>query len=174
MDDILNWARAVLATTPARWTHLTQTLPAELMQEPPAPKEWSAHACLQHMVDAERGVFPVRVQAFFAGQDFAAYNPEQQGTKPDASPAPAALAAEFARLREASLTQLAPIVSSDLARTARHGELGQVTLGELIHEWAAHDLMHTVQAERALMQPFIHRAGPWLRYFSDHVVKAGG
>ncbi|MBA2285220.1 MAG: hypothetical protein H0W02_07045 [Ktedonobacteraceae bacterium] len=43
-----------------------------------------------------------------------------------------------------------------------------MTLGELLHEWAAHDLMHTVQAERALMQPFILACGPWRSYLSDH------
>jgi hypothetical protein len=33
-------------------------------------------------------------------------------------------------------------------------------------------LEHTVQAERALMQPFIEGCGPWRMYFLDHV--AGG
>ncbi len=45
-----------------------------------------------------------------------------------------------------------------------------VTLGEMAHEWAAHDLNHTVQAERALMQPFIQACGPWQRFFTDHVL----
>jgi hypothetical protein len=35
-------------------------------------------------------------------------------------------------------------------------------------EWAGHDLMHLVQAERAVMQAFIPGSGPWRRYFSDH------
>jgi len=30
---------------------------------------------------------------------------------------------------------------------------------------SAHDLMHTVQAERAMMQPFIAGSGPWRPYF---------
>jgi hypothetical protein len=42
----------------------------------------------------------------------------------------------------------------------RHAELGLVTLDELIHEWAAHDLMHIIQRERALMQPYIADCGP--------------
>jgi hypothetical protein len=29
--------------------------------------------------------------------------------------------------------------------------------------------MHTVQAERALMQPFIQGCGPWQVYFTDHL-----
>ena len=38
----------------------------------------------------------------------------------------------------------------------------------MLNEWAAHDLMHTVQAERSLMQPFIERCGAWREFFSDH------
>lgn len=30
----------------------------------------------------------------------------------------------------------------------------------------AHDLDHGIQAERALMQPFIHASGPWQPYFA--------
>ena len=57
---------------------------------------------------------------------------------------------------------------SDLNKGSRHKELGPVTMSELLHEWAGHDLMHTVQAERALMQPFIRGCGPWQVYFQDH------
>jgi hypothetical protein len=110
------------------------------------------------------------VRAFLAGQDFPAFNPDSQGTKPGGTP-PADLAAEFNQLRQESLAVLAQITPADLGRQARHGELGPVTLGEMLHEWAAHDLMHTVQAERALMQPFIRGSGPWQVYFSDHVAQ---
>jgi len=40
----------------------------------------------------------------------------------------------------------------------------------MLNEWAAHDLMHTVQAERALMQPFIPGSGAWRVYFREHDV----
>jgi len=66
---------------------------------------------------------------------------------------------------------LSKVGPGDLSRTARHQELGMVTLGEMIHEWAGHDLMHTVQGERAILQPFIEGSGPWKRYFSDHIVQ---
>jgi uncharacterized damage-inducible protein DinB len=170
MDNILAWVRPVLATTPTRWMNLIEALPVELLSQPPAPKAWSALECLQHLIDTEL-VFPTRVKALLAGQDSPAFDPDSQGTKPDASQAPADLAAEFARRRSVSLDVLAPVTLADLARQARHAELGMVTLGELVHEWAAHDLMHTVQAERAMMQPFIRGCGPWLPYFADHVAK---
>ena len=34
--------------------------------------------------------------------------------------------------------------------------------------------MHTVQAERALMQPFVAGSGKWRAYFADHDVEAAG
>jgi len=77
-----------------------------------------------------------------------------------------------AELRAGSLRLLAGVGAADLRRTAAHPELGSVTLDQMVHEWAAHDLMHTVQAERALMQPFIDGCGPWREYFLDHVVKS--
>ncbi|MGW8250602.1 MAG: hypothetical protein ACWGO1_08165, partial [Anaerolineales bacterium] len=59
----------------------------------------------------------------------------------------------------------------DLERRSRHMELGTVSLGDMLNEWPAHDLNHTVQAERALMQPFIQSCGPWQEYFTDHMVR---
>ena len=70
-----------------------------------------------------------------------------------------------------SLAALKKVTVNDLSRQARHQELGVVTMNELLHEWAGHDLMHTVQAERALMQPFIQGCGPWQSYFGDHFVE---
>ncbi len=166
MDNLIQQVHTVLSTTPARWRDLTETLPVELLMRPPAPSEWSALECLQHLLDAEQFVFPVRVEALLAGRDFEAFNPDTQGSNPRLGPAE--MAAEFARYRAASLDDLLRVRPTDLSRTARHSELGMVTLSELLHEWAAHDLMHTVQAERALMQPFITGCGPWRPYFKDH------
>lgn len=110
----------------------------------------------------------MRVEAFLAGRDFPAFDPDAAGTQADAEHSPADLALRFVHLRRASLSLLAGLTEADLPRRARHAELGVVTLGEMLHQWAAHDLMHTVQAERALMQPFIAGSGAWRPYFADH------
>lgn len=156
---------------PARWLSLTETFPAELLSEPPAPGEWSAVECLQHLVDTERWVFPARVWLLLAGQDFPAFDSDRQGTKPDTGQSPAALAGEFVRLRAGSLPLLVQVSPADLGWHARPQKLGTVTLSELAHEWAVHDLMHTVQAGRAVMQPSIRGCGPWQRYFVNHVAR---
>lgn len=83
--------------------------------------------------------------------------------------APDGLAKEFAALRAESLVLFGQLAPFDLARQARHQMFGLVTLSELLHEWAGHDLMHTIQAERALMQPFIQGCGPWQAHFRDHI-----
>lgn len=171
MRDVLAAASSMLSATPQRWISLAQTAPESLLKREPAPGQWSAQACLGHLLDAERGVFPVRVRAFLTGQDLRNFDPDAEGSSLGERTT-GDMAAEFARLRAASLTDLAAVSKADLARTARHSALGEVTLGELVHEWVAHDLMHTVQAERALMQPFIAACGPWREFFTDHIVKA--
>ncbi len=127
---------------------------------------------MQHLADTERWVFPVRVEAILAGQEFSAFDPDSQGTKPDVTQSSVVLVEEFARLRTGGLAVLKKATPADLSRQARHQELGIVTLSELLHEWVAHDLMHTVQAERALMQPFIQGCGPCQSYFNDHFVRS--
>jgi hypothetical protein len=168
MDKVLESMRALITTTSERWIGMAQSLPVKLLALPAADSEWSAVECLQHLVDSEK-VFQFRVQAFLAGRDFPNFDPDSDGSKPGAQ-TPLALAEEFAQLRRESLLMLAKLSPADLERKARHGELGMVTLNEMVHNWAAHDLNHTVQAERALMQPFIQGCGPWKKYFADHLI----
>ncbi|HMA37797.1 MAG TPA: DinB family protein [Chloroflexia bacterium] len=167
MDDVLSQAQAVLLTTAARWLSLADKTPVGLLTRPAAPGEWSALDCLRHLLDTESSIFPQRLQAFLAGQDFPGFNPNSEG-RDHGDRTPGELAAEFARQRSQNLAALEQVSPLDLARTVQHGELGAVTLGQMLHQWAAHDLMHTVQAERALMQPFLAGAGPWRRFFADH------
>lgn len=163
-------ARAVLSTTAARWLNLTATIPNDLLTRQPLPGEWSAAECLQHILDTERQVFPVRVRALLAGQDFPAFDPEKDGAAAGGQTA-AQLAEAFARLRADSLQLLEQVTEDDLTRTANHSKLGPVTLSETLNTWAAHDLMHTVQAERSLMQPFIGASGALRFRFRDHDVE---
>jgi hypothetical protein len=172
MENLLSHVQTVLAMTAAHWSSMIETIPDELLARPPAPGEWSALECLQHLVDTEQMVFPLRVQAFLDGQDFPAFDPATQGRKWAPGTPPQTMSEEFLRLRTSSLTLVARLVSGDLARKARHAELGPVTLSEMLNEWAAHDLMHLVQAQRAVMQPFIAACGPWRSYFADHDIDA--
>jgi hypothetical protein len=164
--SILIWANAVLTTTPGRWLTLVKALPEELLFRKPAPTEWSALDCLQHLVDTERMTMGVRLKALLAESSFPGFNPADNGSR--GAPTPA-LAEEFNRLRSANLELLAQVTEADLGKKAIHAEYGPVNMSEFLHHWAGHDLMHTVQAERALLQPFIAGCGPWYVNYTDHV-----
>jgi hypothetical protein len=169
MDNVLEWTRAVLATTPARWETLAQGLPAALLTRRPAAGEWSALDCLQHLIDSD-GVYTARLGYFRARQDIVDFDPDRQSTPLGDEPAPAELAARFRARRAASLVALAEITPDDLGLRANHSALGPVSLGEMVHAWGVHDLLHTMQAERALMQPFLQGAGAWQTLYSQHLV----
>lgn len=171
MSNTIEQAQTVLRITPQRWTNLMESIPGELLMRHPAPGEWSAVECLQHLIDVEEQVFRFRVQAFLDGKDrFPAFFPDEDGQND--TPDFMGLAAEFHRLRQDSFPVLAQVKPEHLSREAVHGELGMVTLENLLNEWAAHDLNHLIQAERALMQPFIQDCGAWKPYFADHAVEA--
>ncbi len=173
MDELIARVREILVTTPERWERLAETVEAARLSRRPAPGEWSALECLQHLIDTDTQAFAIRVEAFLAGRDFANFDPDASGSTPEPSAEPMVLARQFEAARVRSLVVLDRVTPADLERTARHEELGVVTMREMLNEWAAHDLMHTVQAERALMQPFVAGSGKWRPTFADHDANPG-
>jgi hypothetical protein len=170
VENLLEQARTIFVGTGPRWLTLSESVDEALLRQAPSAGEWSAADCLRHLVETERSVFPARVRCFLGRRDFPAFDPDAAAALADTR-TPRELVDEFTSLRAASLELLATLTEDDLARTAQHPALGQVTLEQMIHEWAAHDLMHTIQGERALMQPFIAGVGPWRSYFTEHLAK---
>jgi hypothetical protein len=170
VPDLIHRVSAVLRANGARWSTLA-TLDRDLLSRVPEPGEWSALECLNHAVETEAGVFAARLRVILAGGGkFPDFDPDAHATRVNEIADPAALAREHARQRGESLELLATVTEGDLDRTGIHGTLGEVTARELVSEWAGHDTMHVVQAERAIMQPFIEGSGPWRRFFWDHDV----
>ncbi len=164
--DILS-VRSVLQMTPVIWQQFADRLPDELLRRAPAPKEWSAQECLVHLLDTEK-IFTSRVLAFQTGKDFAAFNPENEGAL-DIETSFLVLVKRFTALRQESLVLFDTILPDSLEVQVRHAELGPVRLGEMLNEWAAHDFNHTMQAMRALAQPFMANSGAWQIYFKEHI-----
>jgi len=169
MDNLLRQTQTVLTTTANRWRDLTQSVSLELLTQSPAPGEWSALECLQHLIDVE-AVMRTRLEAFMAGREtFPGFNPDEQGTEVSKDLSSQTLGNKFVQLRAENLELLAGLTPADYGRQATHGELGRVTLEQMLHHWAAHDLNHTVQAEGAMLQQLIAGAGPWRQFYSDHI-----
>ena len=72
------------------------------------------------------------------------------------------LLAEFAKCSADNLCALAALdlQPADLARRARHPELGVVTLGQHLATWVAHDLTHIAQIARAMAHRYRDAVGP--------------
>ncbi|HEU0243204.1 MAG TPA: DinB family protein [Candidatus Limnocylindrales bacterium] len=170
MSDVIAQCLSMFRTSVDRWSAISRADPALLAREP-QPGEWSAIQALQHAVDTELTVFHARIIAIRdGGGPFPGYDPATQGHVDRITSTPAELVAQFAERRAQSLAAIETLTPDDLSRTGIHAELGTVTMDQLLNQWAAHDTMHIVQAERALMQPFIPASGPWRGYFADHDV----
>jgi len=171
LNILLDEVQAILSTTPERWQRLVSTLSIDVLTRPPATGEWSALDCLRHLLTTELVLFPARFRAFLAGQNFEDFDPHQRHADLD-SQTPEQLAAAFAQYRQENLVLIKQVKDEDLVRTVQHPRFGTVTLAQMLHTWAAHDLNHTIQAERALMQPFMLACGPWRAFFQDHEIAA--
>jgi hypothetical protein len=67
----------------------------------------------------------------------------------------------FEEQREANVEYLRDLPSEAGDRVAMHREAGQITLNQMLHEWALHDLGHVRQiAELARARKYLQGAGP--------------
>jgi DinB superfamily len=75
------------------------------------------------------------------------------------------LLARFASVRAANLDTLNALVGvQDLGRPGVHPTFGQVTLGQLLATWVAHDLNHLGQIVKALAKQYTDAVGPWREF----------
>lgn len=171
MIDLARDIRAILRIDLDRWRGLA-SLGRNPIARRPEPDQWSALECLVHAADTE-ALFGQRMRAILDGHEtFPAFDPDTQSTPVDERTDPADVVARLAGHRARNEAILEIITQADLDRSSRHEELGQVTLRELLNEYPAHDLMHIVQAERAIMQAYLPDTGPWRHYFAEHDVEA--
>jgi hypothetical protein len=169
---VLDTIRKVLASTVPRWQTLVETVPAELLERKPTPTEWSAAECLEHLLHTERAVFGVRLRHLMEGRpELVAYDPETASTDEPERTAVERVAA-WRQEREEHLRILAEATDEDLQRTSHHPEYGPTTLAMILNTWTSHDLDHTIQAETALMQPFIPLSGHWQWEFAAKEIGA--
>jgi len=67
----------------------------------------------------------------------------------------------FEEQRQSNMEFLRGLPPSAAARLALHAEAGPVTLGQMVHEWALHDLGHIRQiAELVRARKYMEGAGP--------------
>jgi len=159
----------ILEQTPSVLGAMISATSAEDRAWRPGPDRWSIDQVLAHLADSEVNNFNRRLRAMAAGG-----SPKLPVYDQEAAVSAARFdgMAELEKLRERRaetvewLRGLPPdVVKSD----GVHGDLGRITFGELLHEFAFHDLGHIRQvAELIRARVFFDDIGAFRKYFTVH------
>lgn len=114
-------------------------------------KKWSILEIVNHLLDEEILDFRARLQSTISRPDdpWPRIDPpgwviEKDYQSRDLAESLVSLAAERVR----SLEFLTAVSEDDLAAVHHHPTLGEITAGDLLHSWVAHDLLHLRQIVR--------------------------
>ncbi len=153
---------ALLEATPPILRGLMCELSEDDARWKPAPDRFSVAEVLAHLSHSESHCYRMRVDRFlsdelpdFESDDASLHYELYRDADPEES------FAAFEEQRESNLDLLRTLARSDGDRKARHREAGEITLGQMLHEWALHDLGHIRQiAELVRARRYLAGAGP--------------
>ena len=135
----------------------------------PALDRWSIGEVLAHLVEVET-VFRKRAKLMVEQE-----NPLLEAYDQNAAYATGKYSSgraqehlrQFCHERDLSISWLRYLPAKALPRTGQHSELGRITVSELLHEWAFHDLGHIRQiAELYRARAFYPRMGGFQKYYT--------
>jgi uncharacterized damage-inducible protein DinB len=168
MNFTLDDALPVLRTTPSVLRAWLQDLPDSWTKANEGAETWSPYDVVGHLIHGERTDWMERVGIILAHGESRPFTPFDRFAQFEASRGKSLrqLLDTFAELRAANLVRLESrdLRREDLDRRGRHPELGQVTLGQLLATWVAHDLNHLGQLARVMGRQYTEAVGPWVEY----------
>ena len=158
----------VLEQTPIIIEKIVLSATDEQMGWKPSMERWSISEVLAHLADAEVRGFRERIQAMLEKN-----NPTVEAYDQNAEYAAGKYAGlgrenlkKFCHERDRSLSFLRYVSPDVLGRKGQHSKIGSFTVGQLLNEWAFHDLGHIRQiAELFRSCAFYLHAGPFQQYY---------
>jgi hypothetical protein len=168
-EDYLLPGIGTLEATPGILRGLLASVTEEQAIWKPAPNRWSIAEVLEHMSHVEGHGFRLRAERMVTED-----NPELEIYDQEALSAAGQYSGRdvedsfdhFEEQRENNVAWLTGLPARTLSRTGKHRELGTITLGELMNEWAFHDLGHIRQISeivRALV--YYPNMGGFTKYY---------
>lgn len=160
-DTSIRAAIDVLASTPATMRALLAEMPDEIVAARD-DQGWSAKDVLAHLVSLNGPTLLDRVQPMLEQDDPPIPNVDEQALLDSSglrSQPVAALLEEFARQRAGAVAWLRGLPPEALARTGRHSVAGRLTVAEIVHHKAWHDLLHVRQMCTLLAAPLDEQRG---------------
>jgi DinB superfamily len=166
-DVDLREATSMLTRTPRVLDTLLAGLPDEWLHRNDGPGTWSAYDIVGHLLHSEATNWLPRARMILQHGTGRSFVPFDRLAMLGWEREPVAeLLARFQAARLVSLDQLSSpeLTASDLDRRGRHPDFGEVTLGQLLATWVAHDLTHLAQVGEVLARRYREDVGPWRAY----------
>jgi hypothetical protein len=154
-----------LAATPDIFHALLTGISEEQAALKPQPDRFSIAELLEHLSHIEAHYFRLNADRILSAENHEIEPYDQnayyaQGAYSDRDVEESL--AHWEEQREDNIEFLRGLEPGQLSRTGRHPELGQITLGNLLNEWALHDLGHVRQlAELVRAQLYYPEIGPF-------------
>ncbi len=152
----------LLEATPGILRGLMVELNDEDARWKPAPERFSIAEVLAHLSHSEGHCYRMRLDRFMA-ETLPAFEPDDAQMYLDLYRAadPEKSFDEFKDQREANIAFLRDLPNGAGDRVALHREFGEITLAQMLNEWALHDLGHIRQvAELIRARKYQAGAGP--------------
>jgi hypothetical protein len=152
----------LLQATPGILRGLTSELTDDDARWKPAPDRFSVAEVLAHLSHSEVHCYRMRLDRFLA-ETRPTFEPDDAqmylDLYRDADPEDAF--DQFKKHRETNVEYLRDLPSEAGDRVALHQEAGEITLKQMLYEWALHDLGHIRQiAELVRARKYLQGAGP--------------
>jgi uncharacterized damage-inducible protein DinB len=155
---------SLLEKTPAIFELLLRDIPQDMLEWKPAAERWSIVEVLGHMVEIEK-LYEQRTHRIVLENSPTLSKYESLSEAELQMKSLRQYLEEFIPLRRAFVFSLHSIPASAGARTGQHVELGTISLSQMLHELANHDLGHLRQiAELYRARAFHPYAGPFQKY----------
>ena len=152
----------LLEGTPAILRGLISEISEEDARWKPAPDRFSIAEVLAHLSHSEGHCYRARVDRFLS-EDMPEFEPDdaQMYLELYEKGDPEEDFGHFEDQRETNMELLRGLSAEAGSRKARHRAAGEITLAQMLHEWALHDLGHIRQvAELVRARKYLAGAGP--------------
>ena len=144
LKDVL----AILASTPDKLKQEISSMSLKEMKTRPTANKWSVQEVLAHLDDVEEIGMRARVAAMIEAENplLPSFDQEKRAQEMKYNRKhPLKSLASLTRQREANVNWLAKLKPAQLKRRGTHQKVGDLSVEELVTEWAFHDLGHLKQ-----------------------------
>jgi DinB family protein len=152
----------LLEATPEILRGLMSEISEEDARWKPAPDRFSIAEVLSHLSHSERYCYRTRVDRFLA-EEMPEFEPDdaQMHLEVYKNADPEEDFAHFEDQRETNIELLRRLPKTAGNRKALHRQAGEITLAQMLHEWALRDIGHIRQvAELVRARKYLAGAGP--------------